>query len=190
MVNAVPPLVAAARASAAQSGFTLSCDDGVGRVLAVLAASVPRGGRVLELGTGVGVGTAWMVHGIGGRGDAEVLTVDRDADVSRVAQRLSWPPFVTFVIGDAIEQLPALGTFDLIFADAQGGKWERLDLTIAALRVGGFLVVDDMTPLASWSEEQIQKKSEVSKALLGHPDLVACEIGWATGIVLSTRART
>jgi predicted O-methyltransferase YrrM len=32
------------------------------------------------------------------------------------------------------------GRFDLIFADAQGGKWEGLDGTVAALRPGGLML--------------------------------------------------
>jgi predicted O-methyltransferase YrrM len=46
-------------------GFEQSCEADVGRLLAVLAAGVPGGGRILEIGTGAGVGTAWMVEGIG-----------------------------------------------------------------------------------------------------------------------------
>ena len=54
----VPPLVAAALARSRQMGFPMSCDPVVGRLLAVLAAHLPEGARVLELGTGAGVGTS------------------------------------------------------------------------------------------------------------------------------------
>jgi hypothetical protein len=50
-----PPLVAAAALRASEAGFTFSCEPEVGALLAVLAAHLPAGGRVLELGTGVGV---------------------------------------------------------------------------------------------------------------------------------------
>ena len=49
----------------------MACEPGVGRLLAVLAAAVPVYGRILEMGTGVGVGTAWIVYGLGS--DAEEL---------------------------------------------------------------------------------------------------------------------
>ena len=57
----------------------------MGRLLAALAAAVPSGGRVLEIGTGVGVGLAWLVHGLGARRDVEVVTVELDDEVQRTA---------------------------------------------------------------------------------------------------------
>jgi hypothetical protein len=67
--NDVPPGVAAAYERARHSGFALSCEPEVGRLLATLAAAVPEHGAILEMGTGVGVGCAWIVHGLGARSD-------------------------------------------------------------------------------------------------------------------------
>lgn len=61
LAEAAEPLVAAATARAHQAGFPMSCDPAVGRLLAVPAAHLPEGARVLDLGTGTGVGTAWIV---------------------------------------------------------------------------------------------------------------------------------
>ena len=74
-----------ARARAAAAGFDLSCDDEVGALMAALAAGVPRGGRILELGTGVGVGLAWIVAGLEGRSDVEVHSVEVDPRTAAVA---------------------------------------------------------------------------------------------------------
>ncbi len=185
----LPDLVREARRTASRSGFRHSCVDRVGELLAVLSASVPTDGRVLELGTGVGVGTAWIVHGLAGRPDVEVVTVEVDPRLSAAARRQPWPAGVRFLVGDALELLPSLGRFALIFADAQGGKWERLDLTVDALGGGGFLLVDDMTPTEEWDQEQATKQSEVRDALHRHSALVACEMDWATGLVLCVRRR-
>ena len=57
--DAVPPLVAAAASRACEAGFPMSCDPGGGQLLAVLAAHLHAQAKVLELGTGAGVGTAW-----------------------------------------------------------------------------------------------------------------------------------
>ncbi len=46
--------------------------------------------------------------------------------------------------GDGAEVVGRLGQFDLIFADAPGGKIFKLRRTVAALREGGVIVVDDM----------------------------------------------
>ena len=44
-------------------GFDMASESRVGALLAVLAASKP-GGRLLELGTGTGHGTAWLLSGM------------------------------------------------------------------------------------------------------------------------------
>lgn len=185
----VPELVQVVRAAAYEAGFEFSCDDGVGRLLAVLAAGVPQEGRILELGTGAGVGTAWIVHGLGKRTDVEVVSVEASAETASLVKRHRWPSYLRFLLDDAVRVLPTIGTFDLVFADAQGGKWERLDLSINALRGGGVLVVDDMAPQAWWSAEQATKQEEVRVSLLKRPDLVTCEFDWATGVILSVSQR-
>jgi predicted O-methyltransferase YrrM len=188
-VNERPPLVQGARIKASQSGFEYSCDDRVGRLLAVLAASVSPGGRILELGTGTGVGTAWIVHGLGDRSEVEVVTIELDRNVAATFASQRCPAHVRPLTGDAVELFPALGHFDLVFADAQGGKWERLDLTVDAVRAGGYLLVDDMTPTGSWDVAQVRKQSEVRDALLASPLLVTCEMNWATWVILCVKKR-
>jgi demethylmenaquinone methyltransferase/2-methoxy-6-polyprenyl-1,4-benzoquinol methylase len=183
----LPPLVAAAQARADDSGFTLACEPGVGRLLAALAAAVPPHGRILEMGTGVGVGTAWIVHGLGARSDVEVVSVEIDAATAAIAQRDSWPPWVSLHVGDILVALATLGSFDLIFADAQGGKWEGLQRTIAALRPGGILLVDDMTP-ATWIDDAHRRHTaRVRDTLLNHAELMAAELAEASGMILATR---
>jgi predicted O-methyltransferase YrrM len=183
----VPDRVERATAVAAESGFELSCDPDVGRFLAVLAAATPTGGRILELGTGCGVGLAWIVHGLEPRDDVEVVSIEFDATSVACARRCEWPPFVSIVEGDALALLPESGMFDLVFADSEGGKWEGLDTTISSLRPGGLLLVDDMTP-ARWASDEHRTKTEaVRTRLLSDPQLVAVEITQGTGIVLCAR---
>ena len=148
------------------------------------------GGRVLELGTGTGVGTAWIVHGLRGRDDVEVVTVEIDAATAALAAQYRWPPQVRLLTGDALDVTRRAGRFDLIFADAQGGKWEGLDTTIAALRPRAHLLVDDMMPGEFADDHHARKTSEVRARLLDHPDLTSVEIAWSTGLILSTRTRS
>jgi predicted O-methyltransferase YrrM len=183
----VPERVAAAAARAASAGFGLSCDPVVGGLLAVLAAHLPVGSRVLELGTGTGVGTAWLVSGLLPRTDVTVTTVERDPDTARLAAQGSWPGFADLRRGDALDVLREGGTFDLIFADAPGGKHEGLDLTIAALNPRGLLVVDDMTPAAWWPAEQHARQAEVRRALLVSPLIASVELACGSGVILCTR---
>jgi predicted O-methyltransferase YrrM len=187
MSAVLPEPVRLAAERAERAGFAMSCDPGAGSLLAVLAAAVPANGRVLELGTGTGVGTAWIVHGLRERDDVEVVTVEIDAATAALAAQYRWPPQVRLLTGDALEVTRRAGRFDLIFADAQGGKWEGLDATVAALRPGGQLLVDDMTPGEFADEHHARKTAEVRSRLLGHPDLVSVEIAWSSGLILSTR---
>jgi predicted O-methyltransferase YrrM len=48
---------------------------------------------VLEIGTGVGAGLAWLLHGLGARRDVEVVTVELDEQVPNWASAAasSWP---------------------------------------------------------------------------------------------------
>jgi demethylmenaquinone methyltransferase/2-methoxy-6-polyprenyl-1,4-benzoquinol methylase len=183
----IPPLVVAAASRASDAGFEFSSEPEVGALLAVLAAHLPAGARVLELGTGVGVGTAWITSGLLPRTDVEVLSVEADGQRAELVASGQWPPFVKLSHADALGVLAGSGAFDLIFADAPAGKWTGLDQTIAALRPHGMLVVDDMTPMPHWDERQRTEASRVRQTLLTHPRLRSVELAHGSGVIVSTR---
>jgi predicted O-methyltransferase YrrM len=186
----LPGSVLAAYERAASTGFDLACEAEVGRLLAVLAAAVPSGGRVLEIGTGVGVGLAWLVHGLGARRDVEVVTVELDDQVQRTALSVPWPPWVRFESGDGAEVVGRLGQFDLIFPDAPGGKIFKLRRTVAGLREGGVLVVDDMD-LTRHDDEQLRSALAVVRhRLLGNAELVCAELGFSSGVIVAVKRRS
>jgi predicted O-methyltransferase YrrM len=185
---AVPPLVAAATARARQAGFPMSSDPTVGQLLAVLAAHLPEDAWVLELGTGTGVGTAWMVSGLLPRTDVTVTSVEKDPANAALAAAGDWPSFVRLRCGDALEALAEGGAFDLIFADAPGGKWDGLDRTIAALRPHGLLIVDDMTPLPNWTDTHAAAQDKVRQTLMSAPELTSVELTVGSGVILSARS--
>jgi hypothetical protein len=81
----VPSLVAEATARARREGLSLSCDPAAGRLLAVLAARLPAGARVLEPGTGTGAGTAWIAAALLPRTDVTVITVEKDPGTAALA---------------------------------------------------------------------------------------------------------
>jgi predicted O-methyltransferase YrrM len=181
-----PSLVQAALARARQADFTLSCDPAVGRLLAVLAGHLPAGARVLELGTGTGVGTAWIASGLLPRADVAVITVEKDPETAALAAQGDWPGFVELRCADALVVLGNAGRFDLIFADAPGGKTEGLDRTIAALAPHGMLVVDDMIPTPEWDSGLRTRQEQVRHALLTSPLLTSVELRHGSGVILST----
>jgi demethylmenaquinone methyltransferase/2-methoxy-6-polyprenyl-1,4-benzoquinol methylase len=181
--------VLAAYARAADTGFQLSCEVEVGRLLAALSAAVPEGGRILEIGTGVGVGLAWLVHGLGDRHDVEVVTVELDDEVQQTARSAPWPPWVRFELGDGAEVVGRLGQFDLIFPDAPGGKIFKLRQTVAALRPGGVLVVDDIDLRQHENEELRTALTIVRQCLVEDAELVCAELGYSSGVIVAVKRR-
>ncbi len=183
----MPALVEEAVARASEAGFAYSCDPGVGRLLAVLASHLPDRARVLELGTGTGAGTAWIASGLLPRTDVAVLTIEKDPARAALAAQGNWPEFVELRCADALMLLGDIGEFDLIFADARGGKTEGLDRTIAALAPHGMLVVDDMTATPDWDDELRAAQQKVRQTLLTSTLLTSVELHHGSGVILGTR---
>ena len=167
-------------------GFDQSSDITVGRLLAVQAASVPQGGRILEIGTGSGVGTSWMAEGVGPRTTIELVTIDVDASLQSSVEDIGWPDWVRFVCGDALELVPKLGQFDLcLLTPSQASGGDSTQPSIRSLL--DILLVDDMAP-SSWSgDEHRQRTGEVRASLIDDPRLLAVELDCGTGLVMCTR---
>jgi predicted O-methyltransferase YrrM len=135
-------------------GFQIWCWPQVGALLRVMAALKP-GGRLLEIGTGTGVGTCWLLDGMDA--SAKLLTVDINPKVQAVARaHLAADSRLTILCEDGagvIGREPQ-NSFDLIFADGGAGKHTLLDEALALLRPGGIYMIFAASistgPAASW----------------------------------------
>jgi predicted O-methyltransferase YrrM len=168
-------------------GFDMPSEANTGAMLRLLAASKPSG-RLLELGTGTGLATAWLLDGMGAGGT--LVSLDNDASVQAVARAvLGDDPRVTFVTGDGLDHVRAQppASFDLIFADAWPGKYDGLDETLALLRPGGLYVVDDMSRQPNWPEGHQPRVDALTARLKSHPDLATVALDWASGLVIAAR---
>jgi predicted O-methyltransferase YrrM len=168
-------------------GFNMVSESKVGALLATLAASKP-GGRVLELGTGTGHGTAWLLFGMDQKSTLE--TVDTDPTVVAVAQRhLGSDGRVTFHIADGayFVHRAAHGQFDLIYADAWPGKFSHLDEALALLRPGGLYVIDDLLPQPNWPDGYAPKVPVLIDSLERRDDFITVRLAWASGLMLVVR---
>src|SRR5262245_35739536 len=185
---AAPPdaLQAIAEAGAA-IGFGMASEPKTGALISALAATKP-GGRLLELGTGTGIGTAWLLAGMDAA--ARLDTVDSDPRVVGIArQQFGRDPRVTFHIadgGDFITRAPR-EAFDLVFADAWPGKFSYLEATLALLRVGGLYVIDDLLPQPNWPDGHAAKVPVLVESLERRPEFRSVKLAWASGLMLVVR---
>ena len=162
---------------------------GVGRLLATLAAGLPPGSRILELGTGAGVVSPGSPPASRPRGRlGHHAQLDRELSAAVEASR--WPSFVRFAEGDGAAAVLELGRFDLIFADAQGGKTEGLEGTLLALEPGGTLVVDDMDLALHDDGELVASLEVVRDRLNDDARLVVAELDYSSGVIVATRRRS
>lgn len=174
-------------AAAAGQGFTLSCEPLAGAILRTLAASKP-GGRLLELGTGVGVGAAWLLDGMDAA--ARLLSVERNGALSAIARRvLGSDSRVSFIECDGKDWLreQARGPFDLIFADSWPGKFECFEEAWALLPAGGLYVIDDLLPQESWPDGHAPSVDRLLANLAARQDCRIVRLAWATGLIIAAR---
>ena len=181
-------LVRRALALAERSGFESSCTPEVGRLLAVLTGGV-RGGLVGEIGTGCGVGTAWMAGAL--EPDSSLVSVELDPARARAARGIfADTPSVRVLTGDWHDIL-GYGPFGLLFADGGGAKESEPEELVRALEPGGTILLDDLTPEALWKEEWRGWTDPVREFWLNDARLAAAEILTAPdeAAIVATRLR-
>ena len=182
-----PAALAVIQADTAALGFAMGSDVLTGALLRTLAASKPAA-RVLELGTGTGLATAWLLDGMDA--DSRLTTVDNDPACVAIAERhLGADKRVSFHIADGAEFLTELQgkQFDLIFADTWAGKFNELDLALALLTRGGFYVIDDLLPQPNWPEGHAPKVPRLIETLKQRNDLLICPLAWSSGLVVAVK---
>src|SRR4029434_7096919 len=151
-ISRAPMVLSAIHADTERIGFTLASEPKTGALLRALAASKPSG-EFLELGTGTGVGTAWLLAGIDAR--SHLTSIDSYSPVPDVARpHLGHDARVTFLLGDggAFLDQSSGRQFDLIYADAWPGKFTHLEQTLALLKEGGIYFIDDLLPQPAWPD--------------------------------------
>jgi predicted O-methyltransferase YrrM len=190
IVNLNPPVVLKELEEATRAiGFTMGSDHLTGSLLRTLAASKPAG-SLLELGTGTGFSSAWMLDGMDSQ--ARLISVDINREVTAIPMRsLGHDPRITFITMDGAEFITSMRqqetTFDLIFADMTPGKFSHLDETLALLKPGGLYVIDDLLFLTAWEEAHVRRVYQLVKALEARQDLRITKLNWSTGLLIATK---
>lgn len=182
-----PPHLEAIEAATETLDFDLASIPTTGALLRTLAAAKP-GASVLELGTGTGMATCWLLDGLDT--DGHLVTVDNDPVVQQVAKiNLGHDPRISFVEQDASEFLRNTQTleFDLIFADALPGKFSELDEALSLLADGGVYVCDDLLPQDGGPGDHAPEVPAYIDDMRSRPDLEVEYWEWSSGILLARR---
>jgi predicted O-methyltransferase YrrM len=161
----------------------------VGTLLKALAASKPSS-RLLELGTGTGLATAWLLAGMDAA--STLISVDTDAAVQAVARNaLGNDLRLELVLSDGIEflRMQKPHSFDLVFADAMPGKYEGLEDALMVVKLGGFYVIDDMLPQPNWPDGHAAKIPVLMEKLAHRSDFALLPLVWSSGVAVAVRTK-
>lgn len=182
-----PAVLAAIWADTEEAGFSLFSDYKLGGLLRVLAASKP-GGRLLEIGTGTGLATAWLLDGM--NADARLTSIEANGRWSAIAARhLRSDARLTLLDADAFSWFggqPA-ASYDLVFADAMPGKFDGFDALWRLVKPGGIYVIDDLLPQPNWPAGQQARVEEVLANLDARTDARVARLNWASDIAIAVK---
>jgi predicted O-methyltransferase YrrM len=186
MITGVPEEYEKIREATAELQFTMASDVYTGSLLKTLAASRPSG-RFLELGTGTGLATAWIVAGMDKK--SSLLTIENNTLLIDVAKKYIDDSRVEFVLTDAYEWITGYRgeKFDFIFADAMPGKYDLFGETIGILKNGGLYIIDDMLPQPNWPLGHDLRVAEFIRHLEERNDVLMTKMNWSTGIIIVTK---
>ena len=169
------------------NGFTMPSDVFACSLLRTLAAAKPAG-KFLELGTGTGLSTSWILDGMDNH--SAITSLDNDEVLLKIAKTfLGQDERLNLVHSDGEEWIKAnLGQkFDYIFADTWHGKYLLLDEVLEMMTKGGSYIADDMLPQPHWPEGHQEKATNFIKYLTSRRDLFITELHWSTGIIIAVK---
>lgn len=141
----IPDLVARTLDLSRQRGFITSTRHETGRLLAALAAS--RTGTLAELGTGTGVGSAWLASGA--PKEARIVSAELDPALAQEVQDLFSDVDNVHIVAGDWSSLEQYAPFSLLFVDVVE-VMESIDVLAELLEPGGIAVLDDFAPSAFW----------------------------------------
>jgi predicted O-methyltransferase YrrM len=182
-----PKFVPAIWADTRADEFTMASDPLTCSLLRTLAAT-KSSGRFLELGSGTGLSTAWLLDGMDSK--SHLTTVDNDELLlSTLKRQLGADPRLQVVCADGDDFLCSLRGehFDFIFADTWAGKYHLLHDALALLKPGGLYVIDDMLPQPNWPEGHAEKVANLVATLEQMVGFHVTKLSWASGVIFAAK---
>jgi predicted O-methyltransferase YrrM len=170
-----------------ESGFTMASDVLTCSLLRTLASTKPSG-KFLELGTGTGLSTSWILDGMDS--SARLTSIDDDKSFLSIAEKyLGDDERLNLICSDGGDWIAKNKhvTFDYIFADTWHGKYLMLEETLAMLGKGAFYIIDDMLPQPNWPEGHEERVYHLISTLENRMDITITKQNWATGIIIAAK---
>lgn len=187
------PLLAA-RQRAAEVGVG-AVDPPTGAALRFLVAAAS-GKAVIELGTGAGVSSLWLLRGM--RPDGILTSVDSESEHQRLAKTSLTEAGVPagrarLIAGRALNVLPRLSdaAYDLVFCDAaRSENVDYLDAALRLLRPGGLLVYAGALAGGKIAEPSVRDADtvalrELAKIVRDEPRLVTAALPVGQGMLVA-----
>jgi predicted O-methyltransferase YrrM len=189
------PLLAA-RQRAREVGVG-AVDEVTGAALRMLAA-VCGARHAVELGTGAGVSTLWLLRGL--HPDGVLTSIDAEPEHQRLAKASLTEagihhPRVRLIAGRALAVLPRLsdGAYDLVLCDASSAEAvDYLPAALRLLRLGGVLVVAGALAGGriadpSARDPETLAARELARAVREEPRLVPALLPVGTGLLVAVK---
>lgn len=170
-----------------ENGFSMPSEILTCSLLKTMASSKPNG-RFLELGTGTGLSTSWILDGMDA--NSSLISIDNDASLLEIAYKYLGSDNrlqLECVDGESWVLSNVGQKFDYIFADTWHGKYLLLDEVLEMLEIGGLYIIDDMLPQENWPEGHSEKAQLLERTLEERKDLKLTKLNWASGIIVCVK---
>lgn len=183
MITRMPAAYEKIKEATNELQFGMASDLYTGSLLQTLVAS-KSSGRFLELGTGTGLATAWILAGMDA--GSTLVSVENNEILMGIARKYISDPRVEFVLTDAYEWIRNYHgrKFDFIFADAMPGKYDLFEETMELLNSRGYYIIDDMLPQSNWPAGHEMKVENFINRLEEREDLLVTKMNWSTGVMI------
>jgi predicted O-methyltransferase YrrM len=182
-----PKVISAIWSDTRAAGFNMASEPLVCSLLRTLAATKPAG-HFLELGSGTGLSTAWILDGMDYQ--STLTTVDNDESLLAILRKnLSSDARLTALCADGDAFIASLkdACYDFIFADTWSGKYRFLPETLACLKPSGLYIIDDMLPQPNWPEGHAEKVAQLVSTLESMENFHITKLSWGSGIIIATK---
>lgn len=185
-----------ARDRATELGCT-PVSPGTGAVLSLLASTADAR-AVVEIGTGTGVASLWLLRGM--RDDGVLTTIDHEAEHHLAAKDAFTeaeirPTRVRVITGRAQSVVPRLtdAGYDMVVIDADVDSYDDyLEQAIRLLRVGGLLVIpnalnNDLVPDPARRDPATVAARQVVKKLSDDERVTTTLLSAGSGVLAATK---